>query len=88
MSRLWCDFIVYTTKSITVGRILFENTFWLQVESKLVDFYLNSLLPQLVHSKGSVITHKRKRLNLHIKLLTFVGVHASKLIIPCISCVH
>ena len=50
--RLWCDFIIYTAKDICVERILFDSEFWSSMEAKLVDFYINCVLPLIVHHKG------------------------------------
>lgn len=49
VDRKWCDFIVYTTKGISVERIRFDSKFWmLQLLPKLTDFYDNCLCPAIV----------------------------------------
>ena len=50
--RLWCDFVVYTTKDLSVERIFFDTDFWSSAEEKIVEFYVSCVLPQIVHSKG------------------------------------
>ena len=38
--RPWCDFVVYTTKGVSVQRIQFDNDYWdNELLPKLIDFY-------------------------------------------------
>ena len=47
--RQWCDFVVYTTKSISVQRIVFHKQYWeQQLLPKLMEFYDNCLGPEIV----------------------------------------
>ena len=47
--RRWCDFIIYTTKGISVERILFDPDFWNNgLLPKLSDFYDNCFCPAIV----------------------------------------
>ncbi|XP_063217698.1 uncharacterized protein LOC134540509 [Bacillus rossius redtenbacheri] len=46
--RKWCDFVVWTTKGISIERIVRDDCFWLEkMESKLLRFFNNCLLPEL-----------------------------------------
>ena len=47
--RLWCDFIIYTTKGISVERINFDSDYWKNdLLPKLTAFYDNCLCPAIV----------------------------------------
>ena len=47
--RPWCDFVVYTKKGLSVQRISFDRTFWLdKLLPKLVSFYDNCVAPEIV----------------------------------------
>ena len=47
--RLWCDFIVYTTKGLSVERIDSDRHFWEDdLLSKLTLFYNNCVAPEIV----------------------------------------
>ena len=54
--RPWCDFVIYTTKGVSVQRVLFNKKFWLDdLLPKLVSFYDNCVIPEIVspiHSLG------------------------------------
>lgn len=43
----WADFVVWTTKGISVERITFDETLWQEMLKKLHSFYLNSVIPEL-----------------------------------------
>lgn len=44
----WCDFVVWTTKGISVQRISFDREFWnAKMLPKLVSFYETAILPEL-----------------------------------------
>lgn len=65
--RPWCDFIVYTTKAISVQRINFDSNFW---ENTLLptlnDFYDNCLGPEIVspvHVLGLPIRNLKKEIS-------------------------
>ena len=45
--RLWCDFVVCTTKDLYTQRIEFDRPFWERILPKLRDFYFTGNLPQL-----------------------------------------
>ena len=48
-SRKWCDFVIYTTKGISIKRIIYNEEFWnKQLLPKLTDFYDNCLCPSIV----------------------------------------
>lgn len=47
--RPWCDFVVYTSKGISVQRIAFNEQFWRnKLLPKLTSFYDNCVVPELV----------------------------------------
>ena len=47
--RKWCDFVVYTTKDISVQQIEFNQQYWKsQLLPKLSDFYDNCVGPEIV----------------------------------------
>ena len=47
--RPWCDFVVYTSKALTVERIYFNETYWTDtLLPKLVTFYDNCVVPEIV----------------------------------------
>ena len=47
--RSWCDFVVFTTKGISIERIDFDQLFWEnELLPKLVSFYNNCIAPEIV----------------------------------------
>lgn len=62
--RPWCDFVVYTTKGISVQRINFDSNFWeTRLLPKLTDFYDNCLAPEIVspvHVLGLPVRNLKK----------------------------
>lgn len=47
--RPWCDFVVYTTKGISIQRIKFDRNHWENtLLPKLTEFYDNCLAPEIV----------------------------------------
>ena len=54
--RPWCDFVIYTTKGISVQRIEYNEKFWEEdLLPKLSNFYDNCVAPEIVspvHSLG------------------------------------
>ena len=46
----YCDFVVYTLKSLLVIRIKFDELFFTEVTQKLNNFYKNFLLPKIMDS--------------------------------------
>lgn len=47
--RLWCDFVVYTLKGLSVERINFDSSFWEnELLPKLILFYDNCVVPEIV----------------------------------------
>lgn len=63
--RAWCDFVIFTTKGISVERIKFNEHFWQhELLPKLVDFYDNCVGPEIVspmHALGLPIRDLRKQ---------------------------
>lgn len=37
-NRTWCDFVVFTTKGLSIERIPFDKLFWKDLLEKLIDF--------------------------------------------------
>ena len=47
--RPWCDFVIYTTKGLSVERIQFDNDYWTNtLLPKLESFYDNCIAPEVV----------------------------------------
>ncbi len=47
--RKWCDFVIYTSKGISIERIRFNEEFWKNTFlPKLTSFYDNCLCPSIV----------------------------------------
>jgi len=47
--RSWCDFVVYTTKGVSIERIAFDASFWNnQLLPKLTEFYDNCMAPEII----------------------------------------
>ena len=47
--RPWCNFVVFTGKGLSVQRIEFDESFWKdRLLPKLVDFYNNCVVPEIV----------------------------------------
>lgn len=40
----WCDFVVYTSKGISIERIPFEDQYWTNMKIKLKSFYFDHFL--------------------------------------------
>ena len=48
-NRPWCDFVIYTSKGISVQRIQFDKVYWEKtLLPKLTEFYDNCLGPEIV----------------------------------------
>ena len=54
--RLWCDFVIYTKKGLSIQRIPFHSAYWTdKLLPKLTSFYDNCIAPEIVspiHSLG------------------------------------
>ena len=47
--RLWCDFVVFTMKGVSIQRLHFNQSFWIsKLLPKLVSFYDNCVAPEIV----------------------------------------
>lgn len=46
--RPWCDFVIYTQRGIHVQRIHFHEVFWRELLPKLISFYNNCVVPEVV----------------------------------------
>lgn len=47
--RIWCDFVVFTLKGISIQRIYFNQDYWnTKLLPKLISFYDNCVAPELV----------------------------------------
>ncbi|XP_054259250.1 uncharacterized protein LOC128983994 [Macrosteles quadrilineatus] len=50
--RKWCDFVVFTRKGeLFVERIVIDEEFWAKVLPKLVQFYQECILPEIIDSR-------------------------------------
>ena len=47
----WCDFIVWTTKDMSVERIAFDSTFWTTCVHQLQFIYQTYVLPEIIYPK-------------------------------------
>ena len=45
--RNWCDFVIWTTKEMTIERIIFDPKLWQETLPKLEFFYDKAILPEL-----------------------------------------
>lgn len=45
--KKWCDFVVWTTKGISIERINYDPTFWMHMVPTLEKFFDTALLPEL-----------------------------------------
>ena len=45
----WCDFIVWTTKDMSVETIAFDNTFWTTCVHQLQFIYQTYVLPEIIY---------------------------------------
>ena len=63
--RPWCDFVIYTTKGISVQRIEYNEKFWEEdLLPKLSNFYDNCVAPEIVspvHSLGIPMRNLSKK---------------------------
>ena len=46
--KAWCDFVIYTTKGLSIERIKFDREYWTTLLPKLEAFYDNCIAPELV----------------------------------------
>lgn len=56
--RQWCDFVVWTTRGISIERIQFDQAFWESMTIKLEHFFDTAVLPELAapqHPNGRPI---------------------------------
>ena len=47
-TQTWCDFIFYTSKGMVIDRIQYDKSCWEILQNKVVDFYFNYMLPEIV----------------------------------------
>ncbi|KAK7477395.1 hypothetical protein BaRGS_00031371 [Batillaria attramentaria] len=52
--RSWCDFVVWTLKGMSVERIPFDEGLWQAILTKLKDFYVGAVIPE-------IFTHRVER---------------------------
>ncbi|KAK7507753.1 hypothetical protein BaRGS_00000718 [Batillaria attramentaria] len=52
--RSWCDFVVWTLKGMSVERIPFDEGLWQAMLTKLKDFYVGAVIPE-------IFTHRVER---------------------------
>ena len=62
--RPWCDFVIYTSKGVSIERINFDQHFWkCELLPKLISFYDHCVAPEIVspvHVLGLPVRHLRK----------------------------
>lgn len=58
--RMWCDFVIFTEKGISVERILFDFLYWEDLLPKLTLFWERCLVIQTRHHLGLPIRDMRK----------------------------
>ena len=49
-TQTWCDFIFYTSKGMVIDRIQYDKSFWEILQNKVVNFYFNYMLPEIVET--------------------------------------
>ena len=63
--RTWCDFVIFTTKGISVERIVYDEHYWQNILlPKLEAFFDNCLGPEIVsplHTLGLPIRDLSKK---------------------------
>ena len=62
--RPWCDFVIYTSKGLSVQRIEYNEKFWEDLLHKLSNFYDNCVAPEIVspvHSLGLPMRNLSKK---------------------------
>ena len=73
--RMWCDFVVYTEKKISIEQVEFDKNFWNNdLLPKLKTFYDNCLAPEivsLVHVLGMPVRKINKKCEI---LIIFLNV--------------
>ena len=48
-NRPWCDFVIYTTKGVSIHRVRFDEDYWkVNLLPKLTSFYDNCVAPEIV----------------------------------------
>ena len=47
----WCDFVLWSSKSYFVERVLFDSKFWMEIKTKLLRFHHNELCPEIFEMK-------------------------------------
>ena len=50
-TQSWCDFVLYTNKGLVIDRVRYDPVCWGIIRGKLLYFYFNFLLPELVHEE-------------------------------------
>jgi hypothetical protein len=49
--KLWCDFVIWTLKGMSVERINFRPALWVTMKSQLKSFYVNAVVPELFSNR-------------------------------------
>lgn len=49
--KLWCDFVIWTLKGMSVERISFQSAVWVTMKSQLESFYVNAVVPELFSNR-------------------------------------
>ena len=64
----WCDFVIWTTKGMTIERIQFDKIFWTTCLTYLKSVYLEYVLPEIIYpriSNNLDIVHYNFQINTH-----------------------
>ena len=64
----WCDFIIWTTKGMTIERIQFDKLFWTSCLTYLRSVYLEYVLPEIIYPRipnNLNIVHYNYQINTH-----------------------
>ena len=48
-TQTWSDFIFYTFKSLIVQRVQFDETHWHKLQAKVLNFYFEYMLDELIN---------------------------------------
>lgn len=45
--KMWCDFVIWTLKGMSVERITFRPAVWVTMKNQLKSFYVNAVVPEV-----------------------------------------
>jgi len=47
----WCDFVVFSNNTVVVDRIVADYDYWVYLQEKLEQFYLQYVIPEILSGK-------------------------------------